>query len=190
MGFHSYQEIWGTPKGGLEIELRGRRGTNRMNRGRGIFSIIQGLIFCLLLLSAPGTVEAAVQNIYSAQNAVGSADGSSCAKAKAVSFFNTDTNWGTGGSQIAGGTTVHLCGTISTSLVFQGSGAANNPITLLFEPNTKMSAPSNRRLGHRRLSVHPRYAVSSLVSREFKDTVMGIFLLKIPFALTLFSHLS
>jgi hypothetical protein len=59
-----------------------------MSMSRGIPNIIQNLSFCLLLLSSPGTIEAAVQNIYIAQNAVGSADGSSCANAKAVSFFN------------------------------------------------------------------------------------------------------
>jgi len=78
-------------------------------------------------------------NVYIAQSVAGTADGSSCANAKAVSFFNTAANWGTGAGQIGPGTTAHLCGTISTSLVAQGSGSAGNPITILFEVGAKLS---------------------------------------------------
>jgi chitodextrinase len=79
-------------------------------------------------------------NLYLTQNATGTGDGSSCGNAKAVSFFNTASNWGAG-KPIAPGTTVGLCGTISTGLTAQGSGTAGNPITLLFEPNAKISLP-------------------------------------------------
>ena len=113
-----------------------------MSMGRGILSMIQTLFFCLLLLSAPGTVKAAAQNLYIAQNAVGSGNGSSCANAKAVSFFNTAANWGAAATQIGPGTTVHLCGTISSQLTARGSGASGSPITILFESAAKISLPA------------------------------------------------
>src|SRR3989344_4604412 len=74
--------------------------------------------------------EAASSNIYIAQSAAGSADGSSCANARAVSFFNASGNWGTGATQIGPGTVVHLCGTITTYLTFQGSGASGSPVVV------------------------------------------------------------
>ena len=111
-----------------------------MSSAQGILRLTSKLMLVVLLGSGPVTVEAAVQNTYTAQSAVGSADGSSCANARALNFFNTDSNWGTGANQIGPGTTVHLCGTISTSLIIRGNGAANNPITVMFEPNAKMSA--------------------------------------------------
>src|SRR3989338_2937505 len=72
--------------------------------------------------------EAASSNIYLSQSAAGSGDGSSCANARAVSFFNASGNWGTGATQIVPGTVVHLCGTITTDLTFQGSGASGSQI--------------------------------------------------------------
>src|SRR5437867_2711294 len=65
-------------------------------------------------------------NIYIAQVATGLDDGSSCANAHAVTFFNTAGNWGVGASQIGAGTTVHLCGTITTQLIAQGNGASGS----------------------------------------------------------------
>jgi hypothetical protein len=85
-------------------------------------------------------------NIYLAQAAAGAANGADCADALAASWFNNASNWGTGSSQIGPGTTVHLCGTISgaagaSGLTVQGSGSADNPITILFESGSTMSAP-------------------------------------------------
>src|SRR3990167_5448272 len=74
--------------------------------------------------------EAASSNIYLSQSAAGSGDGSSCANARAVSFFNSSGNWGTGATQIGPGTVVHLCGTITTDLTFQGSGASGSPVVV------------------------------------------------------------
>jgi len=77
-------------------------------------------------------------DIYLAQVAAGSADGSSCANAKAISFFNTSANWGTNNGQIGSGTVLHLCGTISTTVAnptSQGTGL----ITLKFELNAKLA---------------------------------------------------
>ena len=59
---------------------------------------------------------ASASNIYIAQTAAGSADGTDCADAYAYTFFNTASNWGSGSSQIGPGTTVHLCGTITVPL--------------------------------------------------------------------------
>jgi len=89
---------------------------------------------------------AAASNIYIAASSAGAADGSSCANSRATSFFNTAGNWGGGGSQIGAGTTVHLCGTISTStvgatiLTFHGSGTSGNPITLKWEAGAVVQA--------------------------------------------------
>jgi len=99
-----------------------------------VFAAIGGyLVFKSLAVSSP--------NIYIAQAAAGVGDGSSCANAKAASFFNTAGNWGTGSTQIGPGTTMHLCGTITSSLNVLGDGAAGNPITIYFEPNAKISQP-------------------------------------------------
>jgi hypothetical protein len=76
------------------------------------------------------TASASSTAVYLAQAAAGSGDGSSCANARAASWFNSSSNWGTGSAQIGAGTTVYLCGTVSTSLSFQGSGASGSPVTL------------------------------------------------------------
>ena len=86
-------------------------------------------------------------DIYIAQSAAGGSNGADCADAFPVTFFNTASNWGTGGGQIGPGTTVHLCGTFSAPagasgyLTFQGSGASGNPITLSFESGAVLTAP-------------------------------------------------
>jgi len=88
------------------------------------------------------TGTASANDIYIAQNATGSANGSSCANAFGVTFFNTSGNWGSGASQIGPETTVHLCGTVSTALTSHGSGTSGNPITILFESGAKISMPA------------------------------------------------
>ena len=86
-----------------------------------LYSKVLALMICCLFVSVVGSF-AAAQNVYIAQVATGGADGSSCANAYAIGFFNSSGNWGTGPAQIGPGTTVHLCGTITTMLTFQGSG--------------------------------------------------------------------
>jgi chitodextrinase len=94
-----------------------------------------------------GTVGAS-GNIYIAQTSAGSNNGSSCANAYAVSFFNTASNWGTGAGQIGPGTTVHLCGTFTaatantTMLTVLGSGTSGNSITIKFELNALLTSPA------------------------------------------------
>jgi hypothetical protein len=105
-----------------------------------------------LFLTPSMTWGTSIANIYYAQSAAGSGDGSSCANAYA---YNDGTNgfsiagkWGSGSTQIGPGTTAHICGTItgvsmsSTLLTFKGSGTAGSPITLKFETGAGLSAPS------------------------------------------------
>ncbi|MEO8727517.1 MAG: choice-of-anchor Q domain-containing protein [Acidobacteriaceae bacterium] len=75
------------------------------------------------------------------QVAAGANDGTSCGNAHSAAWFNTAGNWGRGAGQIGPGTTVHLCGTVNSSLTFSASGASGSPIELLFEPGAQMSAP-------------------------------------------------
>jgi len=79
-----------------------------------------------------------VTNYYIAQATAGSGNGSSCANANSAAFFNTAGNWGTV-KTIGPGTTVHVCGNLTTALTFQASGASGNPVTLFFEPGASMS---------------------------------------------------
>jgi len=80
-------------------------------------------------------------SVYIANASAGANDGSSCANAKAASYFNTVGNWSAtpSGIQIGPDTTVHLCGTISTTLTAQGSGSSGHPIIILFESGAKIS---------------------------------------------------
>lgn len=100
------------------------------------------LLSCYLLAASA----ARANDIYIAQNTAGAANGADCADALATSWFNDPSNWGTGANKIGSGTTVHLCGTITgapgaSGLTVQGSGTASNPITILFEQGSIMSAP-------------------------------------------------
>ncbi|MCZ2111087.1 MAG: Ig-like domain repeat protein, partial [Dehalococcoidia bacterium] len=79
-------------------------------------------------------------SLFVAQSAAGSGDGSSCANAKAASFFNTVSNWGAG-RPIAAGVVVGLCGTITSTLTAQGSGSPGSPVTIYFTSGAKLSQP-------------------------------------------------
>lgn len=80
-------------------------------------------------------------DVYIAPSATGSANGSSCTNALAVTYFNAAGNWTSGtpsGSLIGPGSAVHLCsGTYTFSagtscgLSFQGSGTSGSPIALV-----------------------------------------------------------
>jgi hypothetical protein len=90
------------------------------------------LVMAMVAPQFPSTAMGATasNDIYLAQNSAGAGGGTDCADAMPVSFFNSSANWGSGGNQIGPGTTVHLCGTITTALSFQGSGASGNPVVL------------------------------------------------------------
>lgn len=106
----------------------------------GVFAFLGGLLF------APGAAASAT-NIYLAQSAAGTANGTSCSNAYAYTFFNNSVNWGSGSAQIGPGTTVHLCGTFSFpagtsgALTVQGSGTAANVIRIQFESGALATAP-------------------------------------------------
>jgi hypothetical protein len=55
-------------------------------------------------------------------------------------FFNNPGNWGSGAGQIGPGTTVLICGTISTALILQGGGASGNPLTIRFDSGAVLSS--------------------------------------------------
>lgn len=78
--------------------------------------------------------QAFAADIYVSQNATGVNTGANCTNAYPASWFNNGSNWGSSSGQIGPGTVVHLCGTITSELAFQGSGSSGNPIELLFEP--------------------------------------------------------
>ena len=109
----------------------------------------KGVRLAVVVLWFLVVVGASANNIYIAQSAAGSANGSSCANAYAYAYFNTPGNWTSGtpsGVQIGPGSTVYICGTISgsagsTVLTFQGSGSGGSPITLTFAPGAIVQAP-------------------------------------------------
>lgn len=96
------------------------------------------LLLLLLFAAAPCF---ATNAVFVAQTAAGGNTGADCADAKAISYFNTSGNWSAtpSGIQIGPGTTVHLCGTITFELAFQGSGGSGNPVDLLFETGANIS---------------------------------------------------
>ncbi len=58
-----------------------------------------------------------------------------------MTFFNTASNWGTSANQIGPGTTVSLCGMITTELTAHGSGSSGSPITISFQSTAQISLP-------------------------------------------------
>ena len=99
----------------------------------------------LLVVSVGGLLWAmpsSAADIYVAQSAQGADTGTDAANAHSVAWFNNSANWGRASTQIGPGCTVHLCGTVTNSITFQTGGSVGNPITLLFEPNAKFSAPT------------------------------------------------
>jgi hypothetical protein len=79
------------------------------------------------------------ENIYIAQTAQGSDNGTNAATAHSAAWFNTAGNLGNGTGKISAGDTAHLCGIITSTLTILGSGTAGNPIVILFENNAKIS---------------------------------------------------
>jgi len=88
------------------------------------------IILIALIISA--NVNAA--DYYIAQSAAGSGDGSSCANADAIA----DLTWGTG-NMVKAADTLHLCGTITSTLTIGASGSEGSVITVIFETGAKFS---------------------------------------------------
>ena len=84
--------------------------------------------------------------IYVANYSAGANNGADCSDAHSTPWFNNAANWGTGSGQIGPGTTVYICGIITSSvkggvaLNIQGSGTASNPITIFFEPGAVLES--------------------------------------------------
>ena len=97
------------------------------------------IIMLLSILLVPSLSLA--EDIYVAQNTAGGGSGVDCASAHSALWFNTSSNWGTGTTRITSGTTVHLCGVITSTLTVQGSGSVGVPVTLLFEDGAKLRQP-------------------------------------------------
>jgi hypothetical protein len=117
-------------------------------------------------------------NLYIASSATGVGDGSSCANAYALSFFNTSGNWGSSAGQIGPGITVHLCGVIvglanSTALTFQGSGSSGNVLTLKFESGASLSAPYWSANGAINLGAHSYLVVDGGTNGVIQNTANG-----------------
>jgi hypothetical protein len=81
-------------------------------------------------------LQAQAKDVYIAQSGNGSQDASDCANAQSVAWYNSSAG------QIAAGDTVHLCGTISSMLEPKDDGVPGAPITILFEKDAKISAPT------------------------------------------------
>jgi hypothetical protein len=99
------------------------------------------IILLLTLVTLWGSKAQASNLVYISQSGAGDQSGlTDCTHAKPVTYFNTGGNWsGTPtGVQIGPDTTVHLCGTITTSLSWQGSGTSGHPITMFFETGAKL----------------------------------------------------
>jgi hypothetical protein len=81
---------------------------------------------------------ASATNVYITPD--GSSQGACTTNPQTPAWFNNAANWGNGTSQIGPGTTVLLCGTVTSPLTFQGSGTSSNPITLTFDTGAVISA--------------------------------------------------
>jgi hypothetical protein len=82
----------------------------------------RNLLFTIVFAFAAVCCSSA-SNTYFAQGAVGAADGSSCANAKAIGS----------GFTVSAGNTFTLCGTITTAFAVNGSGSAGSPATVAFD---------------------------------------------------------
>jgi len=101
--------------------------------------VLMGIFMLACYGLCAGNASAQASNIYITQDGGGS--GVCTSNTHPASWFNNSSNWGSASTQIGPGTIVHLCGTISTTLIFQRSGAAGSPVTLLFESGAKISQP-------------------------------------------------
>jgi hypothetical protein len=104
--------------------------------------LVLGFLSTVLFTALP----AAAKDFYIAARQAGNGSGTACSTAKAYTWFNSASSWGTGAAQIGPGTTVHLCGTFVGTpgqrlLILGGSGTSTSPITIKFETNAILSAP-------------------------------------------------
>jgi len=137
---------------------------------------VSSLLFLILLCVASLVLFPAfgfAADIYIAQKPAGSGTGADCADALPYTFFNTAANWGTAAGQIGPGTTVHLCGVISSELTAHGSGAPGSPVTILFEPDAKISLPVCDGYGCLNLAGNSYLAVDGGTNGIIENTANG-----------------
>ena len=72
-------------------------------------------------------------NYFVAQTSAGSANGTSCANAAAITTLSTTTHW-------TAGNVIGLCGTITSESPPKHPGRIGNPITVYWEPGASISA--------------------------------------------------
>ena len=92
------------------------------------------IAFLLLLLGATNIYAA---DHYIAQTASGLGNGDSCANATAISYYT-----GSWSGKVSAGDTVHLCGTLTSTLAIGASGSSGSPITVKLESGAKFSKPT------------------------------------------------
>jgi hypothetical protein len=90
-----------------------------------------GMVSAAFLVSGSG---AAASDFYVSQNGAGITN--------SLAWLDTPAHWNNGAGTIQAGDKIHLCGTLTNTLTIGGSGTSGNPITILFEPNAKFSAPT------------------------------------------------
>lgn len=97
---------------------------------------ILATLLCLMLAAPAWSANA----VYVAQTSAGGNTGADCADAVAATYFNTAGNWSATptGIQIGPATTVHFCGTITSTMQAQGDGSSGNPVTIIFESGASL----------------------------------------------------
>ena len=127
-----YDGVTTDPRTAVDVCTYGSAGTfaTKVVVERGLVAAEARTTVTVTAPSSPPPTPLSGPSIYISQSAAGSGDGSSCTNARAASYFNSASNWGSGTTQIGPGKTVRLCGTVTTGLATQGSGAAGNPITV------------------------------------------------------------
>lgn len=94
---------------------------------------------CVLAFTFAGVGRA--KDIYVSQNGLGSGSGADASDTLSLAWLNSAANWGSGAAQVSPGDTVHLVGTFTSPLAVAGSGASQNPVTILFEAGANFTSP-------------------------------------------------
>ena len=96
-------------------------------------------VFVISIFAFSPLMFSSATNVYITQS--GSSQGSCTSSPQSVAWFNSPSNWGSGSAQIGPGTSVLLCGTVTTALTFQGAGSNGSPITLTFDTGAAVTLP-------------------------------------------------
>jgi hypothetical protein len=122
-----------TSRFGNNVEPSTRLVEESVNGPRKLILVVTSILaFAPLMFSSAA-------NVYITQNGI--SQGSCQTNPQTAAWFNSSSNWGSGGGQIGPGTTVLLCGTITTALTAQGSGSISAPITIMFDTGAAITLP-------------------------------------------------